>query len=142
MQGEEEELAEDGASEPTVGEIQAQLEQEMQSAEEDRLLEVSFVSRVREEARVIELYDESDHVARLRLDQVVTVRTAARRNWSARCEGRTVAVWTVREAGERFEISAGTKLGKQRAAGRRAAATRGRSRYDPDDEAARPQWAS
>ena len=49
MQGEEEELAEDGASEPTVGEIQAQLEQEMQSAEEDRLLEVSFVSRVREE---------------------------------------------------------------------------------------------
>ena len=35
----------------------------MQSAEEDRLLEVSFVSRVREEARVIELYDESDHVA-------------------------------------------------------------------------------
>ena len=79
----------------------------MQSAEEDRLLEVSFVSRVREEARVIELYDESDHVARLRLDQVVTVRTAARRNWSARCEGRTVAVWTVRGAGQLFEIPAG-----------------------------------
>ena len=73
--------------------------------------------------------DESDHVARLRLDQVVTVRTAARRNWSARCEGRTVAVWAVREAGQ-------CKLGKQRAVGR------GWSRYDPDDEAARPQWAS
>ena len=73
---------------------------------------------------------------------VVTVRMAARRNWSARCEGRTVAVWTVRGAGQLFEIPAGTKLGKQRAAGRRAVATREWSRYDPDDEAARPQWAA
>ena len=64
----------------------------------------------------------SDYVARLRLDQVVAVRTVARRNWSARCEGRTVAVWTVRGADQR-------------------AATRGRSRYDPDDETARPQRA-
>ena len=49
-----------------------------------------------------------------------------------------MAVWTVRGTGERFEIPAGTKLGKQRAAGRRVAATRGRSRYDPDDEAGKP----
>ena len=66
----------------------------------------------------------------------MAVRTVARRNWSARCEGRTVAVWTVRGAGQLFEIPAGAKLGKQRAVGRRAAATRGRSRYGPDDEAA------
>ena len=55
--------------------------------------------------------------------------------------GGTVAVWTVRGAGQLFEIPAGAKLGKQRAVGRRAATTRGRSRYDPDDEAAKPQWA-
>ena len=38
--------------------------------------------------------------------------------------------------GQLFEIPAGAKLGNPREAGRRAAATRGRSRYDPDDEAA------
>ena len=128
------------ASPPNVAALVAQLEAEMASAS-GGLVAVTFVSHVQEEGKVIELYDESTHICNLELGKAFTTNTAPRRKWSMRCEGSTLRVFTVPSVGACFELEAEYKLPKRRGP-RRAAARRERTdRFDPEENAAREQWA-
>ena len=61
--------------------------------------------------------------------------------WSMRCNGSTLRVFTVPSVGACFELEAEYKLPKRRGP-RRAAARRERTdRFDPEENAAREQWA-
>ena len=90
--------------------------------------EVTFVSHVQEEGKVIELYDESTHICNLELGKAFTTfttNTAPRRKWSMRCDGSTLRVFTVPSVGACFELEAEYKLPERRGSRRAAARTRG-----------------
>ena len=113
------------------------LEAEMESAR-DGLVAVTFVSHVRQEGKVIELYDESIHMCNLEPGKAFTAHTAPRRKWSMRCDGSTLEVFPVPAAGATFELGADYNLPTRHS--RRARAGTHTTVYDPDANAERPQW--